>query len=635
MTDLHERAATVPSTSQRAASRGFVVAGAHRVIAGVVRVVRSPVLMAAVLVIAAGTGLRAWAVQQTWFWLDDISLVDIAQRKGLTLDALLDPYIGHLMPGGHALAWIISRSSPFDYRIAIIEMLTLYVIVCLTVLRLLVTLFGVRRGILVPFTFFVFSPWLVPAMSWWSVGITHLPALAATALTLDAHVRYLRSGRRRDLRLSLLWVFVGLLFIELTMLLYIPLTVITLAYFATGSLPQRVTSVWRDYRRAVVLHAALVVGYAAIYVQGQPSGMTSAEQVDVREYLSNLVMVVVPSAVVGGPGEWHQQWSAQFSATPTVLTRLVATAIIAGIFALTALTRERGLRAWVTPLLQLAAVLVLVVNSRSFFGPGFTLDLRYTTPLALGMALGLGMAFLPILGARESSAPRTRSWIVDRWPVPTLAMAAYVAFSCVTAANFPLLHVPTDKSPQTFYRTFETSLAAHEAPVAMLETVVPPRVLAGPEAFYPSSLAFWSDDLTYPEIVQDDYYVLDENGNLVHPSLKVQRRAEPATDAEQSSSCDGHVLSSRDRNVLLDGPVFGFVWRARLTYDADVETPVTIRHGDDTTQATFLKGRHVMELPAGGEYDRVGFSGLSGDAEVCLSELEVGTTTIPGLHPMD
>lgn len=629
MTDLHERPVTVPPTSRRAASR------AHRVISGSGRLLRSPVLVTAVLVIAAGTGLRAWTVQQTWFWLDDISLVEIAHRQGLTLDALFTPYVGHLMPGGRALAWIVAQSYPFDYRIAVIQLLALYVIVCLAVLRLLVTLFGVRRGILVPLTFFVFSPWLVPAMSWWSVGITHLPALAATALALDAHVRYLRSGRRRDLRLSLLWVVAGLLFIELTMLLYIPLTVITVAYFATGSLPQRIGSVWHDYRRSVVLHAVLVVGYAAIYVQGRSSGMTSGDQVEVREYLTNLVMVVVPSAVVGGPGAWHQEWAAQFSATPTVLTRLVALAIIAGVFALTALTRERGLRAWATPLLQLAAVVALVVNSRSFFGPDFTLDLRFTTPLALGIALGLGLAFLPILDARESSAPRTRSWIVERWPAPTIAMTAYVAFSCVTAANFPLLHVPEDKSPETFYATFESSLAAHERPVAMLEIVVPPRILAGPEAFYQSSLAFWSDDLTYPEIVQDDYYVLDENGNLVHPSLKVQRRAKPPTDAEQSSTCDGHVLSSRDRNVRLDGPVFGFVWRARLTYDADVETPVTIRHGDDTTQATFLKGRHVMELPAGGEYDRVGFSGISGDAEVCLSELEVGTTTIPGLHPMD
>ena len=139
------------------------------------------------------------------------------------------------MPGGHVLAWMVSLGPPFDHGIAIVQLAVLYVVACLAVLRLLVTLFGVRAGILLPLAYFAFSPWLIPATSWWAAGINHLPTLAATALALDAHVRYLRSPARRYLVASVAWILVGLFFAELAMLVYIPLTVITFAYFATGS----------------------------------------------------------------------------------------------------------------------------------------------------------------------------------------------------------------------------------------------------------------------------------------------------------------------------------------------------------------------------------------------------------------
>jgi hypothetical protein len=589
-----------------------------------------------VLVIAAATTLRVWAMTQTWFWLDDLSLINIATHSGLHPDALATPYVGHLMPGGHVLAWMVSLGSPFDHQIAIVQLAVLYVIACLAVLRLLVTLFGVRAGILLPLAYFAFSPWLVPATSWWAAGINHLPTLAATALALDAHVRYLRTPARRHLVASVAWILAGLFFAELAMLVYIPLTVITFAYFTTGGVADRLHRVWTTYRSALITHGVLVTAYAGVYLAVGTTAINATEPVALRPYLTNFVTQTFPVAGIGGPGDWKLVGVAQFEARPSATTQLVGLAVVAAVFALTALKRERGLRAWSIPLLQLAACMLLMLTNRSVSGAGLALDLRFTTPLALGVALGLGLAFLPVIGALESSTPRTdqRSWLVDRWPLPVAALTGFVAFATVSAANFPLLHVPADRSPRTFYDTFARSVADHETPVDLVPSGVPPRLIVGTEGNAKRALVDWSDSLRFPTVVQDDYYTVDENGNLVHPSLKVVRRAVPADAADRSSTCpDGHLLDSEARNVVLDGPVVGFVWRARLTYDADVETPVVIHHGGDTTRATFLEGQHVMELPAGGEYDRIGFSGLDDGAEVCLSELEVGTTTIPGLHP--
>jgi hypothetical protein len=593
------------------------------------------VLATAALVVAAATTLRVWMMTQTWFWLDDLSLVNIATRSGLSPGALTTQYVGHLMPGGHVLAWIVSLGGPFDHEIAIAELAVLYVIACLAVLRLLVTLFGVRAGILLPLAYFAFSPWLIPATSWWAAGINHLPTLAATALALDAHVRYLRAPARRYLVASVAWILVGLFFAELAMLVYIPLTVITFAYFTTGGVADRVHRVWTSYRSALITHGVLVTAYAGVYLAVGTTAINSNEPVALRPYVTNFVTQTFPVAGIGGPGDWQFVGAAQFEARPSPATQLVGLAVVAAVFALTALKRERGLRAWLIPLLQLAACMLLMLTSRSVSGAGLALDLRFTTPLALGVALGFGLAFLPVIGALESSTPRTdeRSWLVDRWPLP---VAGFVAFATLSASNFPLLHVPADRSPRTFYDTFARSVADHDTPVDLVPSRVPARVIIGPEGDVRRALVDWSGSLRFPTVVQDDYYTVDELGNLVHPSLKVVRRAVASDAAEQSSTCpDGHLLDSGDRNVLLDGDVFGFIWRARLTYDADVETPVVIRHGDDTTRATFLEGRHVMELPAGGKYDRIGFGGLDEDAEVCLSKLEVGTTTIPGLHPAD
>ncbi|SFC02611.1 hypothetical protein SAMN04487968_103120 [Nocardioides terrae] len=602
---------------------------------------RHPVILLGLVIIAAGTVLRGWAVSRTWFWLDDLILVGQGQ-DGLGWGALTAPYNGHLMPGGRLLAWSVAQGSHYDYSLAATQIVALYVLACLAVLRLLVTLFGRRPAILVALSYFAFSPWLIPATTWWAATINHLPVLATTALALDAHVRHLRTNRRGHLVASVVWMVVGLAFAELALFAYIPLVVITLGYFTAGSPVARLTELWSRYRPALLAHTVLVVVYAGLYLSSPAARTPPGDGVAWREYVDNIFLRAFPAAVIGGPGSWTQPAIGLSKPTPSVLVQVIALAVIAAVFALASLTRDRGLRAWSIPLLQLAAITLLVGHARQIYGPDLALDLRFTTPLALGVALGLGLAFLEVPGARECSTLRARHWILNRWPGPAVATAAFVAFAIVSASRFPLLHVDEDDSARPYLDTFAASLARAEKPVTLIPGVVAPRIVSGAvadspldfDAQYRRVLHPWRDELTFTQVLVDDRRadasMLDDSGAIVPASLTVARRMREPAPAAGADGCSGYPLSSTTTYAPLDGPISGSGWLLRVSFDADIETPVRIRAGERRTDAVLPAGEHTVLLAAPGDYDAIAFSGLAPGAEVCVTGLAVGRAGTSG-----
>ena len=202
--------------------------------------------------------------------------------------------------------------------------------------------------------YLLFSPFLISAMSWWCVGINHVPALLGSCMALAAHVRYLRDRRRSHLIASVLWVLVGLAFAELTLYVYLPMLVITAGYFATGRLGERIGFVWDYYRPAVLAHVLLGVAYIGIYLKTSWSPAPSTTAVDWSQFIGNAALTTVPLGAVGGPGHWHIAWAAQFEVAPTGAVRLLSYVVVITVFALSAMTRDRAMRAWLIPALQLA-----------------------------------------------------------------------------------------------------------------------------------------------------------------------------------------------------------------------------------------------------------------------------------------
>ena len=576
--------------------------------------------------IVLAAGFRIWTATQTWFYVDDFPLVATASRDGLSLHELFRPYIGHLMPAGRAAAWLATARGEYDYPVAVAELVALYLLAGAGALRLFRSLFGSRPAVLLLLTYFMFSPWLISPTTWWAAGINHLPALVATAWALDAVVRHLRDPQRRHLVASVLWILFGLAFAELTLLAYVPILVVALAYFAQGSLGGRIVHLWTTYRSLVTVHAVLGVLYLTAYVATSWDPGADRPPAPWRSYLINLFGTVLPSAFVGGPGTWLQRWSAEFDAAPPAWVRLLGLAAVVGLFALSALTRERALRAWFVPLSQLAATVLLMSQTRTIFGGDFILDLRFTTPLGFGTALAMGLAFLPVTGALECSAPRAPHWLVDRRAPAILAIGAFVGLSVWSAATFPLLHVPQDRSPHQYFTTFERSLDEHQAPVDLVDGSLPDYVYGGVEARYSTSLSMY-DEVEVPEVVQDDFYVVDETGALVRPEIDVARHAAPTTG---TADCDGYPVDSSGVVIPLDGPVWGAVWRIRLDYSASATTPAVIHLGDREVPVTLLAGEHTLETSGAGQYDAVRIDGLADGASACVSSLVVGTTRVPG-----
>lgn len=592
---------------------------------------RDRVLVAGVLLIVAASCFRAWAATRTWFYVDDFPIVITAAREGVALGSLADPYIGHVMPAGRIAAWLTTVGRPYDYPVAIAELIALFALTGAGLLRLLRTLFGPHPAVLLLLAYFLFSPWLISLTSWWAAGINHLPALAATVWSLDAAVRCLRDPQRRHLLASVAWVAFGLAFAELALLAYIPLTLLAVGYFASGTLAERIGRLWRERRPLVVAHAVVVASYAALYLATAWAPQDAPEGgVPWRDYVVNVLGTVVPSAAIGGPVRWEQAWAAQFDVDPPALLRLAGLVAVGGVLALSALVRDRALRAWLIPAAQLAVLVLLLAKTRVVFGPSFILDLRFTTPLALGVPLALGLAFLPVRDAVEGSVRRQQHWLVDRPAPAVLASVVFVVLAVRSAATFPLLHVPDDASPRDYFATFERSLDEHDQPVDLVDDHLPGYVFSGPEGVYSSALAQYGDRVRFPEVLEDDYYVLDGSGRLVEPDLDVARRAVPPPSG---SGCDGYLLDGAvdgERVIELDGPVFGAVWRLRIDYTAASDTAATLSRGTSTTETTLHAGTHTLEVSGAGQYDAVTIAAGDPAARVCVRQVLVGTTDYPG-----
>ena len=581
------------------------------------------VVVLGVLVVAAATATRTWLLGGSWFYVDDLVLTNTASTQGVDLHSLVHPYFGHLMPGGRLLAWVVSAGGPFDYGVAVAQLAVLVAASGLALLHLLVTLFGRRLAILVPLAYFLVSPFLVPATSWWSAGINHLPALAATCMCVAAHVRHLRDGRRRDLVAAVGWLVAGLAFAELTLFAVVPLVVITLGYFATGSLGQRAGQVWSRHREAVIALGAVGATYVAVYFSFAWETIPSPTKPDWSAFITNATLTTLPSAAVGGPGSWHVAWAAQLEVQPSALTRLAGYVVIVTVLSLSAAARDRGLRGWLIPAGQLGLGIALLGRSRALFGAGIALDPRFFVPVGLGLALGLGLAFLPVRGALESAAVRNPRTLADRPAAVCLALLAFVAFSVTSARSYPLRDLG-DRSPKPFLTAATRTLERQHAPVDLVDAKVPDAVLGPPVNDYRFALAPLRDHFRIPTVVQDDFFVLDGHGRLVRPDLDVARSAQ----APAPAACGYRVGS--ERRVPLDGPVIGFGWRVRVGYTATAETGATVSLGDVDTPVRLLAGEHVLELPGDAAYDAVRFSGVGPGAGLCISSVTVGTTKAPG-----
>lgn len=586
-----------------------------------------PVLLAGLALIGVATGFRVWAIREAWFFFDDFYFIQEALRHRLTPAYLVEPYNGHLMPASTLLSWVNARLDPWSFALPATEMMVLFALAGVGALRMLITLFGPRRAVLVPLGLFLFSPILLPATLWWAAGVNQLPMLVAIGFGLHSFARHLQEHRTVDLLLSLAWLLGGLAFVERTMIALPIFWMVALLYFTSGTVPERFVDLWHQYRTAVVAHAVLLTAYLAAYVPWAMNfDATSITERPLFGVLGNLGGIAFPTGLVGGPLSWQVSDVTQSEANPPQAVLLLGWAVVGLLVLASARTRRRGLRAWLIPAGVLLANAGLIATSRAiFFGAGIALDYRFQTEVALATALALGLAFLPVVGARESSEPVPASWAVDTRGTVAVAGAVFLALALVSTARFPLRNLTTT-SPRAYLEAVQASTRDH--PGSQLLNQPTPAWFWAPLAYPTNTYRYQflpiADRLDIRSETTDAAFRVDDRGRFVPLVFSQVRQQAAASTGDCFGRLDGS--SGADSGTWrLDGPVIGFGWFLRLSYDASAATTVTITLGDVETTTQLEAGRHHLLAPATGSYEAVRLTVPADAPRVCLQHLAIGT----------
>jgi hypothetical protein len=587
------------------------------------------VLIAAALLVVTATLFRGWQLQGVWFFYDDLYFIQRALETPLTAAYLVEPYNGHLMPVGHLLTWVNARIDPTEFGWPAAEILLGSLVYGAVTARLFLSLFGRSWQALAPLTVALFTPFLVPATIWWAAAVNQVPMMIAIVLATTAWVEYLRQPRVRHLVATLAWLAVGLLFVERTLLGLPVLWLLALLYFTQGALPERLRDLWTRYRTALVAQVVFVGAYVVVYVAWAANfDARSVTNRPLFGVIHDLVGVAFGSAATGGPLHWRVSQVTQSETDPTQVTLVLSWLVILAVVVSSAVSRKRGLRAWLIPLVMLFANALLVSISRAiYFGDEIALDLRFQTESALTWSLALGLAFLPLVGSRESAEPRadapwtptSRSWVVA-------GCATFLVLTCVSTARYPLRDLSTT-SPERYYSTLDAALR-DQPDLPILNRTVPVWLwspLAYPTNDYEHMFAMLGHELDLRDVATDDVWIVDDTGALRIADLDVTRRQ---TRERADDGCFGHARAGSS-DWQLDGPVIGPKWYVRLSYTSPADTDAELTVGDRSNDVSFRAGSHDLLLPgpSGDGYDSITLSLPPGARAVCLRSLEIGEIT--------
>lgn len=586
---------------------------------------RDLVLASALGLVVLQLALRGWALFRSWFYLDDYNLLLDARGRTVDGDYLLEQYNSHLMPAGRLIAWVVESSGTLTWPVAATSVLVLQATASLAAVWMLTTLFGVRWAILAPLALYLFSPMTVPAMMWWTAALNQVFLQTTFFLAVGAGVRYLRGRRMRWLAATLAIVLLGLTFYVKALLLGPVLAFLALAYFARGGPRARLRQVLRAYWPAVLGSAVALGGYVAYYVTHVDEPFTETGPGLVGRLADSMIGTALGSALLGGPWRWESTAPPNAFADPPMWAVHLAWVVVTLVVLYGALTRERTLRAWVLAVGYVVALLALLVNSRApVYGSIIGLEYRYLTDAACVLALAVGLVFLPVRGAVESSAPRAEPLVRFRVrPAVTTVLVAAVCVSSVVT-TVPYVHRwHTENASHDYLTTLQRQLRDHGT-VDLADQEVPDDVISG--TFAPANqlrrlLPLLDAPAEFPTSTGTLVQVADDG------TLR-QALIDPAVTSEEGPREDcGWLVRERGRTIPLTGGAFDWTWWIRIGYLASDDSPVVVSAGDTTEETQVVRGAHSLFVKIKGSFDEVEISGLDSGVAMCVDTIEVGQPT--------
>ena len=258
---------------------------------------------AAALLISVQLGFRAWALYPSWFFVDDYRLMlDARSSDRPNLQYLVSPFDSQFMPGGRLIAWIVTAAGPTNWTLAASLTLLLQLLASCACFWMLTTLFGERFSILAPMALYLSTAIGMPALMWWAASLNQLPMQIAFFLSVGFAVKYLREKRAAWLVGAAASIGLGLAFYVKTVLLGPTLAFIALLFFASGGWRERVQTVAREYRPALIVGATLGVTFGAYYLTSVPQAFEGKGGEGKSSGVADAMLgTALPAGVVGGP----------------------------------------------------------------------------------------------------------------------------------------------------------------------------------------------------------------------------------------------------------------------------------------------------------------------------------------------
>jgi hypothetical protein len=573
-------------------------------------------------------GLRAYATFSSWFTGDDFAYIARMTTAGNSLPTAFKPLSGHIMPGGMYLSWLSDAISPYNWTVTATMSLLLQLVADVGMVVCLVRLFGWRPGILPPMVLAMFTSFSVPLAVWWAVGVEQIPVQIVLWWGLAALVTHLRTHRTAPLVISLLWVLFGLLFFEKAVLVVGAFAIVALAYFATGTLRQRLVTILRSYPAAVASFLVVGGGWLLLYAATAPSIPSGSGDDLFDEVVPRMVLDTFLTAAVGGPVHWQTIVVSPLP-DPGKLELVICAAVVGLVVREIHRTRRRSLRAWLIPAFFLACDVVLVGWGRaSLVGSQISLEPRYQGEMGAALGLALALAVMPLIGAKETVEVRARSELIDR-PRAVAALSALVGLLGTVSTLTYVGHWKDHLQARDYFANLLPEIRSTDTPLALVDDTVPEFVLwaAGyPDTLLSHVLATYGSDLSFPEVATDHLSMVDGDGHVVPVQITPVRSAPPGPEP----GC-GYSVKDADVTIPLDSGVAYGGWWVRIGYLSSDDSPVVVTAGAQSVGTVVRPGVHALYVRGGPQFDSVTISGLSAGTSLCTNEVSVGRAvpTVP------
>jgi hypothetical protein len=581
------------------------------------------VLACAALLVGAQVIFRGWALYPSWFFTDDYRLLHDARSQGLSWAYLVRPFDSQLMPFGRLVVWLVSTSHGLDWTLAVTLTLLLQLAAGCACVWMLVTLFGARWGVLAPLTLYLTSVISLPALMWWAASVNQVPMQVAFFVAVGAWVRHLRTR-------STAWLVVTLLAVGFGLLCYVKVLFLVpvLAYFARGTLRQRVVGSARTYWPAVAVGAVLTVAYVVHYVSAVPQPFRPARENHVLEVADSMLGTILPTGLLGGPWHWYRTSPPIVLGSPPVWTVHLSWVLVVLVVLYSVLRRARAGRGWVLLASYSLALFALLATSRGqLYGRFAGLEYRYLTDVVCVLALTVGLVFLELQGAPGSSRPRPAPLLTVRLhPGVAPLVVAVVAVGGLQSSASYVGYWHHDNAGRAYVKNLQAALAGSERVPALAAQTLPGDVM--PDYTKPDNdsrrfTGLLQRRVSFPA-TSDRLQVIDGAGNLVPARIRTGVRSRPGPQ----DGC-GWKVRAGGRDIALTGRTFDWRWWLRIGYLSSSDSSVVVTAGDSRRATVVRKGLHSLYVRADGRFDTVSVSGLADGVTLCVDTIEVGDAVPP------